>query len=146
MSDCNCSIGDKDIGKKILGIFLCTKTNQCFITHIVEKTLAVLFWISIIGAVVFAFEMASGFGFSKNFGFGTFLGVLIISLVYVLIIFYFIFLLKEIRDKLKHEGECGCESETELTKAKKVVAKSGTVASVKKRGRRPGSKNKTKTA
>jgi large-conductance mechanosensitive channel len=147
MGDCKCSLDNGDIGKKILGIFLCTKTNQCFVTHVVERILPVLFWLSIVGSFVFAVKIGSVSGkitsYSGAFDFGTFIVSLIVLLAYVLIIFYFLFLLKDVRDRLKNEGGCECGCESEPTKAETTVANA---VAPKKRGRKPGSKNKTKAA
>jgi hypothetical protein len=91
----------------ILKVLLCTETNQCFVKHLVEKILPVAFWLSVLGAFVFSFRVAS-IGYD-GFGFITFLTTLIGSLITVLISFYLIYVVKSIKDALTGgEDTCGC--------------------------------------
>jgi hypothetical protein len=142
MAGCGCGADDKSTAEKVLGLVVCTKTHQCFVTHIVEKALPILFWLGIIGSVIIAF-IAAGTVLEYESIFCailTFLFVLIADIIITLLSFYVIYLLKAIKDSLKdNENECGCGCDIEEAEPTKEV-KEEVVAAPKKRGRKPAAK------
>ncbi|MDR0666662.1 MAG: hypothetical protein LBF71_04535 [Campylobacteraceae bacterium] len=144
MAGCSCDAGGKSAAEKIAGLFICAKTHQCFVTHIVEKALPILFWLGILGSFVVAFNVADILShfigvFSAIL---TFFVVLIIAVILTFLTFYTIYLLKAIKDNLKSdETECGCNYDGN-TEPKKEVVKSKAVdkTAPKKRGRKPSVK------
>jgi hypothetical protein len=135
MAGCSCHEG-KSAAENAAGLFLCVKTHQCFVTHIVEKVLPILFWLGIIGSFIVAFKVADAISVFSGFFVTTlsFLVVLVTNIACVLITFYVIYLLKKIKDTLKEKDSesgcgCGCGDETEVVKKE--------VAAPKKRGRKP---------
>ncbi|MDR2080482.1 MAG: hypothetical protein LBP54_01140 [Campylobacteraceae bacterium] len=131
MAGCSCGADKKSAAEKILGLAVCTKTHQCFVTCIVEKALPILFWLAILGSFIAAFKAAN-----IVFGVGTviltFFTVLIGSIIFTFISFYLIYLLKAINDALKKDKDscgCGCEDGAEVKKEENIT--------VKKRGRKP---------
>jgi hypothetical protein len=150
MAGCNCDAGGKSTTEKVAGLFLCVKTHQCFVTHIVEKALPILFWLGILGSFIMAF-IAAATAFASGSIFGGILilfGVLIADVALTFITFYVIYLLKAIKDSVKSDEEgcgCGCDDEPK----KKVVEpkaepKKEAAPAPKKRGRKPSVKTAAK--
>ncbi|MDR0761835.1 MAG: hypothetical protein LBF13_02160 [Campylobacteraceae bacterium] len=149
MAGCSCGADNKNAAKKIVGLLLCTKTHQCFITYIVEKALPILFWLGIIGSLIVAFKAADAV---SHFGgvistILTFFVVLIADIILIFLAFYVLYLLKAIKDGLKNKDKCDCndnaESEKEDTKANvelKTEPKKEDKPEPKKRGRKPSIK------
>jgi hypothetical protein len=131
--------------KTIVKVLLCTETNQCFVKHLVEKILPVVFWLSILGAFVFSFKIANiGSRFGGGFEFTTFLIILIGSLIAILISFYLIYAVKTIKDALTGGEDtcgCGCELDNEES-ADAVVVESveSSVTAAKPERKKPGPK------
>jgi large-conductance mechanosensitive channel len=113
MSSCcgNHNGSEKNVGEIIAKSLICTKANQSLVMCLGNKILAVLFWLSVVGSFVIAYKAADAFsGLIGGFQIGTFICVLIGSLVYVFVIFYFIYLLKAINDKLGDKKDSCCET------------------------------------
>jgi large-conductance mechanosensitive channel len=141
---CGCNGNGESVGKTIVKLLLCTKTNQCFVKHLVEKILPVLFWLSVIGAFVVSFRLANirtPFGESV-FSVSVFIGTLVVVLIYVLIVFYIIYVLKTIKDKLtQSEESCGCDvGDKEVVSAVVSAPAEKSVAVAKPARKKPGPK------
>ncbi|MDR2791083.1 MAG: hypothetical protein LBB59_08955 [Campylobacteraceae bacterium] len=134
MAGCSCGAENKSAAQKILGLFVCVKTHQCFVTCVTEKALPILFWLEILGSFIVSFKLADNV--SINGGAGavllTFFGTLIVGILFTFVVFYLIYLLKAIKDAVKKdEDSCGCEDNAEVEIAKEEDT------AAKKRGRKP---------
>jgi hypothetical protein len=137
MAGCGCGSDERSVAEKIAALVVCTKTHQCFVTHITEKALPILFWLGIIGSFVGAFKVANTLSeFSRAFYIGNldiilaFITVLIGSIVVVFLTFYTIYLLKSIKDKLKSDesSSCGCGGSGHESKAEEVVEEKAAIS------------------
>jgi hypothetical protein len=134
MAGCSCSADQKSAAEKFLGLFVCTKTHQCFIICIVEKVLPILFWLAILGSFIIAFKAADFVSIYGGTGavILTFFTALIGGIFVIFIVFYLIYLLKAIKDALKKDEDgCGCEDDIEAEDPKEESV------AAKKRGRKP---------